>query len=1403
MVEVSFNNTTTLGLVDSGASISVLGETFVQQLQIGHRVQPSNLSSIVGVGGSKHNVRGRVNLTFHIEGVPFQQEFHILSHTNQDVLLGIDFLNSNSAVIDLQGKVLSFPDKQLTVNVLSRGETTVKCTNQITIPPKCIHTVPINFASAIPGRTVLIEPTSPLTELNLMGARCVSTQNKGRSYIQVVNPTTKPINIPQNQSIGLASSVNRRNVLSLKETKSFRKLQIPKKPINFDMSNSDLTVEQKKQLMTLLNNFRDVFAADSSELGRTDVYKHDIELVDGAPPVRSRPYRTSPAMQKVIDKQIEQMLKDRIIEPSNSEFSSPVVLAKKKNNEYRFCVDYRRLNAVTKVMSHPVPLFTDVVDLIGNEQASYFSVLDAASGFWQIPLTDRAKKLSAFVTQSGQYSWTVTPFGLVNSPASFSLVMSSVLRGLNYRVALCYVDDVIIFSKTFEDHLRHLNDVFTRLRTANLTLKPSKCTFAAPEVYYLGHIISKHGVKVQPSKIEAVRSFPVPKNQHDLKSFLGLTCYYRRFIKGYSTIAATLHKLLQKDCKYVWTKETQSAFDLLKQALTSAPVLAYPHSDYPLTIHTDASGQSIGYVLSQTDPQGVSRVLAYGGRALRPNERKWTVTEQECLAVVCAINEYKIYLTNQKVTIVTDNKALTWLKTIKHTNGRLARWSILLSSIDYDIKHRPGKTHQNADSLSRRDYPPPPKQPSVLDEELVQLTNYSVPPMTNPDTNMQESINSPNSTFQPLAISPAQPPVYTINEEQCVKQEWLQTEFFYERDTCQVNAIRPCEIDKTQNIGQLQKECPKIGDLYRYLETGELPLDKKRAHVIPYESNQFALLNGTLYHFFQPRARKPKSDLGLLRQIVVPEVLQHDVLLSYHDSVAGGAHFGIQRVYQAIKQKYYWPGQYKDVYNHIVSCDKCQNAKRDTHSQKAPLHPIPSDGLFERWHLDFLEMEKSDSSSFRYVLLVSDSFSNWTEAFCMRTQQSEEVAKILYNEIFTRYGAPKILVSDRGMSFMAKLVAEICKIFQVTRHVTSSYHARSNSVCERKNSTLAQCLRTYCDKDPKKWPELIPSIMMAFRMSPCTQASGYSPYYLLFGREMPIFFDTAVAPSEALPRSHKQHVEELLQRLKVAHKIAKSNIDQTKEQNKERYDKNAKEPSYNVEDRVLLKVMHRIQGVSKKLTPKWTGPYYITRLGPNSTFKLRRCSDNVELKPLVHADRLKRFVDSRDFRPPPINEPNERPDQITPNPDLEIEVDQQPDQEIEPPANIPSGTNDNTIRNKRNVTTPSEDRHLIHDSQIPGPSTSDSQTDLHTDNSVPDAALSDQPNPSQPQTQNKDRSADDGWYEALRLLKHKRISGKIHYLVEWADGSKPTWEPVSFVTPALIQNYHVRLTQKRAAPKRR
>ena len=1043
-------------------------------------------------------------------------------------------------------------------------------------------------------------------------------------------------------------------------------------------------------------------------------------------------------------------------------------------------------------MSHPVPLFTDVVDLIGNEQASYFSVLDAHSGFWQVPLTERAKKLSAFVTQSGQYSWTVTPFGLINSPASFSLVMSSVLRGWNYRVALCYVDDVIIFSRTFEDHLRHLKDVFMRLRTANITLKPSKCTFAAPEVHYLGHIISKHGVKVQPSKIEAVKSFPKPKNQHDLKSYLGLTCYYRRFIKGYSSIAAPLNRLLQKDKPFKWTTEAQTAFETLKQALIQAPVLAYPNPSYPLTIHTDSSGQSIGYVLSQTNPDGVSHVLAFGGRALRQNEKKWTVTEQECLAVICAVNEYKMYLSSQKVTIVTDHKALTWLKTIKHTNSRLARWSILMSSIDYEIQHRPGRTNQNADSLSRRTYPPPPPQPAVLDETLVQ-SNQEL--QSSP---LNQTLDA-DTTHSPCVVSscPHTPeseniPIDNDQEVMAEKQiDLLQTEFFYDQPTDpQVSTLNPCAIDSVPNVGQLQRDCPNIGELYRYLESGELPNDNKRAHSIPYESNQFALLDGTLYHFFQPRASRPKSDLSLIRQIVVPKALRHDVLLSYHDSLAGGAHLGVQRVYQAIKQKYYWPGQYQDIHDYIVFCEQCQMAKRDTHFQKAPLHPIPCDGIFERWHLDFLKMNKSESNSYRHILLVSDSFSNWTEAFCMHTQQADEVAKVLYNEIFCRYGSPRFLVSDRGQNFMSRLVYEICKMFQVTRHVTSSYHARSNSVCERKNSTLAQCLRTYCAKDPKKWPELIPSIMMAFRMSPCTQASGYSPYYLLFGREMRIFFDTAVSPPDNLPKTHKQHISDLTERLKMAHEIARANIEKAKHQQKIRYDEKAKDPPYSIGDRVSLKLMHRTQGVSKKLTPRWEGPYYITRIGPNCTFKLRRCSDNLELKPLVHADRLKRYIDGRDYRPPPnqgdiVHPDHDRTGEMNPD-------NQNDNRQTQERTDMTSPQQ----RNKNDDPLHNETQGNMPDCQLPGPSTN--RPDIQ-DKPDPAPATSDpQPHtiPQQEQA-TSDQSDNEEWFDANRILKHKRIRGKMHYLVEWTDGSKPSWEPSEFVTPALIQTYHVRLSQSK------
>lgn len=313
---------------------------------------------------------------------------------------------------------------------------------------------------------------------------------------------------------------------------------------------------------------------------------------------------------------------------------------------------------------------------------------------------------SAFVTPGGVYQWRKKmPFGLVNSPASFQQLLTKVLAGLTYKMALVYVDDILVFSSSFESHIRDLQQVFDRLITAGLTLKPSKCKFARKQVSYLGHTLSKNGVQVDISKTDAVRSFPIPKTQRQARSFLGLCNYYRKFVHGYSHICAPLNRLLRNDVKFKWDTACNEAFQKLKDALTSPPVLIYPDLNKAFILTTDASNTAIGYILGQRDSRNREHVIAYGGRSLNDAERKLGIPELECLAVLEGIKHFHVYLANNRFQVYTDHRALTWLSNIKQATGRLARWSVLLQGYNFEICYRKGEKNKNADSLSRRDYP--------------------------------------------------------------------------------------------------------------------------------------------------------------------------------------------------------------------------------------------------------------------------------------------------------------------------------------------------------------------------------------------------------------------------------------------------------------------------------------------------------------------------------------------------------------------------------------------------------------------------------------------------------------------------------------------------------------------------
>ena len=392
------------------------------------------------------------------------------------------------------------------------------------------------------------------------------------------------------------------------------------------------------------------------------------------------------------------MLEQGVIQPSTSPWASPIILVKKKDGKYRFCVDYRKLNSVTQKDAHPLPRIDDLLDSLHG--SVMFSTLDLRSGYWQINMHPDDREKTAFATPDGLWKFLRMPFGLSNACATFQRALEIVLSGLTLDTCLCYFDDIIIPSNNVQQQCDRLSSVLSRFRQHNLRVKASKCCFGADKVSYLGHIVSAEGVHTDPAKIKAVTQIAPPETVEQVRSFLGLVGYYRRFIPNFSSLSAPLVALTKKGSKFLWGEGQNNAFNALKHHICTAPILAYPQFDRPFVLQTDASDKGLGAALTQFDPNNKEHVIAYASRSLTDREKNYSATEKEALAIVFAVEHFRVYLLGRQFTLVTDHSALQWLQSVE-PKGRIARWLMTLQEYSFTIKHRPGVSHGNADGISR------------------------------------------------------------------------------------------------------------------------------------------------------------------------------------------------------------------------------------------------------------------------------------------------------------------------------------------------------------------------------------------------------------------------------------------------------------------------------------------------------------------------------------------------------------------------------------------------------------------------------------------------------------------------------------------------------------------------------
>ena len=467
---------------------------------------------------------------------------------------------------------------------------------------------------------------------------------------------------------------------------------------------------QQQQLNNLFREFSDVFSQGEDDLRSASAAgAHDRDPRASALPALSA---TEPGCSTGGDGAGPANAGQRRHPPLQQSWASPVVMVRKKDGSLRFCVNFRQLNVTTVKDAHPLPRRDDLLDALHG--ARWFSTLDLKSGYWQVPITESDKAKTAFRTSSGQlYEFNQVPFGLCNTPATFSRFMDRVLAGLHWETCLFNLDDIIVFSSTLEEHLAQLRQVFERLRHANLKLGAEKCTFAAKEVSYLGHRVTEDGLLPDSSLLAAIWEIPPPKTATEVRSFLGLAGYYRRYVKNFAAIAGPLHALTRKDAVFHWSAEYQAAFDTLKTLLTTSPITVIPDFSQAFRQYTDASTTGLGAILAQVR-NGKERIICCASRALNQAEKAYPATKLECLAIVWAVAKFRPYLMAMPFEVYTGHYALQWLKTMRMGSALLHRWLAALEEYDFTVRHSPGKAQTHVDGLSQLPVGPAPPKDTLL-----------------------------------------------------------------------------------------------------------------------------------------------------------------------------------------------------------------------------------------------------------------------------------------------------------------------------------------------------------------------------------------------------------------------------------------------------------------------------------------------------------------------------------------------------------------------------------------------------------------------------------------------------------------------------------------------------------------
>lgn len=935
------------------------------------------------------------------------------------------------------------------------------------------------------------------------------------------------------------------------------------------------------KLTALLKEYEDVFPDElPSELPPERKIAHLIPLEPGAKPIFRGMYRLTYAEKKEVERQIADLLSKGLIEPSSSPWGAPILFVPKPDGSLRMCLDYRALNKVTVKNRYPIPRIDELLDRLQGATCS--SGLDLASGYWQIRVDPEDVPKTAFRSHVGHFQWRVLPFGLTNCPSTFQALMNSIFGDCSEFVVV-YLDDILVFSKTPEEHERHLRIVLERLREHKLYARKHKCHFNMPEVKFLGHIVGVNGVKVDPKKVEVVQQWPVPTTVHQLRSFLGLANYFRKFIQGYSSLVKPLTDLLRNERSVAreWSDEAQAAFEGVKRALTTAPVLTLPDMEAaqcgkPFEVIADASLYGIGAVLLQD-----GRPIAFESKKFTPAERNYDTSERELLGVIHALRVWRCYLQDCPFTLVTDHHPNTAFETQQQLSPRMTRWYDFLTRFSHmKWEFRPGRVNV-ADPLSRM----PGLHLTALALRLAVTTRYGGKkvPATGKTVRFAQPVQPTPRKVPAADAAPVQPTLskrvlqgFSPPGSAAKRQKSRSLTDVYELGPKQAEPETPEPVDTDRLFTSLVQRVQRAYALDKWFAEPSNTKDLITRHDLYWKQ----LDDGT-------------------QVLVLPDhgSLRREAITECHDSPWAG-HTGRNRTLHLMQRLFWWPTMRADIDRFIGTCHPCQKNKSQTQRKAGLLQPLPIPG--RRWETvstDLITCLPSTETGYDAVVVFIDKLSKMTRIVpCKGTDGALELAQLFVDTVFRSHGLPKTLVSDRDPRFASELYREICRLLRVKQAMSSAYHPESDGQTERINRVIEEMLRHYANPRQDDWDKYLYGVEFAINNA-YQESIGTTPFFLNYGQH-------PLTPAEVTLKSDTPAALQFTVGIHAAVAQAKSLLSEAQARQTNLANQGRRELVFAPDEQVWLNAKHlrlKTRDESKKLMPRFVGPYKVLeRVGPVS-----------------------------------------------------------------------------------------------------------------------------------------------------------------------------------------------------------